>query len=440
MKQLKHVAKFSCGPLVSYFDLFRVRGTTDAATAATEEAFIATQYVGPVSLRFLASHWVWLLDYQTYLQLIPCSIRKPMRQLVALSHRSTIWLGTNVCYPVKRNCMKHHETAVLPLLTSFSHHSHWSFKVFTKAHHQPSTTVFIQVGWVQDTIAPSTALDFFSNQAWNLEICWIYRYSGAKQRVCSSAFQHSGVEPGNYAEIHHVLCNWIGWFLGNLTKGYKGLPDAWSYFYPEFRRLACLIQQTKRMMNSWCASLAMEWVHYRRTIMKYHEPSPSARIAKAHGSEDVGSLPVFFGFFWIGWFDQTPQSQNFILKRDALNWWLWNRPCVPCCRYGDLSSWERIIQKQPEVSKNRKCDAFHRAKTCEDYIFGTLLSRRLASGMSAFDSSYPHVWFPKYTSFDVRLFGWSYGNLSRPARCEGKMLCQWLVQDLQLFDGSSPPW
>jgi len=53
--------------------------------------------------------------------------------------------------------------------------------------------------------------------------------------------------------------------------------------------------------------------------MKYHEPSPSARIAKAHGSEDVGSLPVFFGFFWIGWFDQTPQSQNFILKRDALN-------------------------------------------------------------------------------------------------------------------------
>ena len=140
---------------------------------------------------------------------------------------------------------------------------------------------------------------------------------------------------------------------------YKGMqratvPDAWSYFYPESRRLACLIQQTKRMMNSWCASLPMEWVHYRRTIMKYHEPSPSARIAKAHGSEDVGSLPVFFGFFWIGWFDQTPQSQNFILKKDALNWWLWNRPCVPCCRYGDLSSWERIIQKQAEVSKNRK--------------------------------------------------------------------------------------
>ena len=299
-------------------------------------------------------------------------------------------------------------------------------------------------------LLPAQPWIFLSNQAWNLEICWIYRYTGAKQRVCSSAFQHSGVEPGNLAEIH-VLCNWIGWFLGNLTKGYKGLRDVWSYFYPESRRLACLIQQTKRMMNSWCASLPMEWVHYRRTIMKYHELSPSARISTSHssstwihrqGCQGTRLRRCWFlasAFFWIGWFDQK-KSETLFLKKDALNWWIWNRPCVQCSRYGDLSSWERIIQKQPEVSKNRKCDAFHRAKTCEDYIFGTLLSRRLASGMSAFDNGYLHVWFPKYNSFDVRLFGWSYGNLSRSARCEGKMLCQWLVQDLQLFDGSSPPW
>jgi len=184
-----------------------------------------------------------------------------MRRLVALSHRSTIWLGTNVCYPVKRNCMKHHETAALTLLTSVSHHSRWVSKV-TKAHHQPSTTVFILGRMGPGYDCSQHSLGFFIQPSMEPG-----RYTGAKQRVCSSAFQHSGVEPGNLAEIH-VLCNWIGWFLGNLTKGYKGLRDVWSYFYPESRRLACLIQQTKRMMNSWCASLPMEWVHYRRTIMK----------------------------------------------------------------------------------------------------------------------------------------------------------------------------
>ena len=171
MKPLKHVAKFSCGLLVSYFDLFRVRGTTDAATAATEEAFIATQYVGPVSLGFLASHWVWLLEYQTYLQLIPYSIPKPMRQLVPLSHTSTIWLGTNVCYPTKETAWN-----IMKLL---SYHFWQVFLIILIDPSRSSPRLITNQAPLFSSSSAGSRIRLLpaqpwvkSNQAWNLEI-WI---------------------------------------------------------------------------------------------------------------------------------------------------------------------------------------------------------------------------------------------------------------------------
>ena len=147
--------------------------------------------------------------------------------------------------------------------------------------------------------------------------------------------------------------NWFVFSLDDFGQSYKGLPDAWSYFYPESKHLACLTQQTKRMINSSCAVLPMEWVHYNRTIMKYHEPSPSARISNSQSSWTwihcqgcQGTrlrrcwflASVFHRLVW----PNTTKSDNIILKKYlklSLNWGLWNRSRVQCCRYGDLSSW-----------------------------------------------------------------------------------------------------